>query len=111
MKRKNIKGTRIANPVTAVLLAGLLCALPPIARAQFFGGFGGATSLAGAATLAGATTLAGPASCGGPTTLAAGSTLAAGTAFAARSVGNGGTMATGPALGPATTRSGAHTPS
>ena len=79
MKIRNTKSMRLAKPVTAVLLAGLLCALPPSAQGQFFGGFGGATSLAGAATLAGATTLAGPATCGGATTLATGSTLAAGT--------------------------------
>src|SRR5260370_15354495 len=69
MKIKNTKGTRLAKPVTAVLLAGLLSALPPSAQGQFFGGFGGATSLAGAATLAGTTTLAGPPSCRGGQTL------------------------------------------
>src|SRR2546428_9830670 len=93
MKIKNTKGTRIAKPVTAVLLAGLLSALPPSAQGQFFGGFGAATSLSGAATLAGATTLAGPASCGGATTLDAGTTPAAGTALATGSPANGCTLA------------------
>src|SRR6059036_244793 len=59
MRIKTTKGIRPGKAVTAVLLAGLLCALPPSTQAQFFGGFGGATSLAGAATLGGAATLAG----------------------------------------------------
>src|SRR5262245_58120128 len=89
MKTGSTDRIRLAKPVTAVLLAGLLCGPLLNAQAQLLGGFGGATSLAGAANVVGTTTLAGATGCGGPTALAAGSTLAAGTVVGAGSVLNG----------------------
>src|SRR5712671_2290038 len=78
--------TRLTKPVTASLLAGLLCWFwPSDLSAQFIvggGSFGGAAgagaNLAGATTLAGGAVLAGTTSIGGGCNPAAGSVLAAG---------------------------------
>jgi len=54
MKVKNTKSMRLANRSQRFCWPVLLCASLPSAQAQFFGGFGGATTLTGASTLAGA---------------------------------------------------------